>query len=111
MIPKPLTIVEPELKTDAVKDLASAVALLKNAREALQFLRDLCTMDEMKSMATRWKVVECLTKNLSYLEIAKKTGASTATITRIAHWLHHGTGGYRLMLERMGKGIKKSYLA
>jgi TrpR-related protein YerC/YecD len=51
-------------------------------------------------MAHRWQVVRLLERGLPYLEIAERTGASTTTVTRVAHWLRHGEGGYRLALDR-----------
>ena len=70
----------------------------------LRFLRDLCTLGELHDMAQRWAVVRMLDAGLHYADISKRTGASTATITRIASWLHHGEGGYRAMLERFKGG-------
>jgi TrpR-related protein YerC/YecD len=52
-------------------------------------------------MAQRWAVVRLLDAGLHYAEISRRTGASTATITRIASWLHHGEGGYRAMLDKL----------
>ncbi|MBU2524945.1 helix-turn-helix domain-containing protein, partial [Patescibacteria group bacterium] len=49
----------------------------------------------------RFKVVKMVDEGIPYREICKKVGSSTATITRVAHWLHHGEGGYKLVLERM----------
>src|SRR3989304_8173140 len=63
--------------------------------EAERFLRDRCTLREIHDLAQRWQVVRLLQEGLHYAEISGRTGASTATITRIASWLHHGTGGYR----------------
>jgi TrpR-related protein YerC/YecD len=51
-------------------------------------------------MAHRWQVARLLEKGLPYLEIAERTGASTTTVTRVAHWLRHGEGGYRTALDR-----------
>jgi TrpR-related protein YerC/YecD len=51
-------------------------------------------------MAHRWQVARLLEEGLPYLEIAELTGASTTTVTRVAHWLRHGEGGYRLALDR-----------
>lgn len=82
-------------------DLFAAIANLKTPREAKFFLRDLCTLAEMKEMATRWQVAKRVQKGMPYRNIAKQTGASTTTITRVANWLHHGMGGYRFMLERV----------
>lgn len=65
----------------------------------LIFLRDLCTLEELQSLSMRWQVVLMLTKGKSYRDIAKATGASTTTITRIAHWLEHGEGGYKKVLS------------
>ena len=64
------------------------------------FLRDLCTIAELEAMAHRWAVARLLDAGLPYLEIAQKTHASTTTVTRVAHWLRHGEGGYRLALDR-----------
>lgn len=90
-----------DLDTTEMRELFAAIAALKTPREAKFFLRDLCTLAELKEMATRWQVAKRVKKGLPYRNIAKQTGASTATITRIANWLHHGMGGYRFMLERM----------
>jgi len=51
-------------------------------------------------MAHRWQVARLLEQGLPYLEIAERTGASTTTVTRVAHWLRHGEGGYRRALDR-----------
>src|SRR5215471_13466901 len=80
--------------TDA---LIEAVLLLDDADEAGRFLRDLCTLGELHDLAQRWAVVRLLDEGMHYAEISRRTGASTATITRIASWLHHGEGGYLAM--------------
>jgi TrpR-related protein YerC/YecD len=54
-------------------------------------------------MAQRWSVARQLDAGRHYAEISRSTGASTATITRIASWLNHGEGGYRLLLDRLGE--------
>ena len=84
-------------ETDALID---ALLRLEDAEEAGRFLRDLCTLGELRDLGQRWAVVRLLDSGMHYAEISRETGASTATITRIASWLHHGEGGYRLMLER-----------
>ena len=76
------------------------MASLKNADEAAAFLRDLCTVSELEAMAHRWQVAQLLDEGLPYLEIAKRTHASTTTVTRVAHWLRYGEGGYRTLLDR-----------
>jgi len=84
--------------TDALVD---ALLRLDSPDETLRFLRDLCTIGELHDMAQRWAVVRMLDAGLHYAEISRTTGASTATITRIASWLNHGEGGYRSALDRL----------
>ncbi len=83
-----------------VEALFDALLDLESRDEAAAFLRDLCTLGEIRDLAQRWTVVRLLDAGLHYSEISRRTGASTATITRIASWLNHGEGGYRLLLER-----------
>jgi TrpR-related protein YerC/YecD len=80
--------------------LFDAVKTLRTRAEVEHFLRDLCTLSELEAMAHRWQVAQLLQQGLPYLEISERTGASTTTVTRVAHWLRHGEGGYRLALER-----------
>ena len=94
---------EKELTTKEAKELFKAINALKTPAEVQKFLRDLCTFSELKSMTERFQVVKAIEKKEPYRTISKKTGASTATITRVAHWLHHGMGGYKLVLDRMKK--------
>jgi TrpR-related protein YerC/YecD len=81
--------------------LIGALLRLETPDEAEHFLRDLCTLGELRDLAQRWAVVRMLDAGLHYAEISKRTGASTATITRIASWLRHGEGGYQAMLTRL----------
>jgi TrpR-related protein YerC/YecD len=83
--------------TDALFD---AILTLADRGEIERFFRDLCTRNEIDELSARWAVVRLLDEGLSYRSIAGRTGVSTATITRISEWLRHGTGGYRLVLER-----------
>ena len=91
-------------RTSATDSLFEAVLRLETRDEAEQFFRDLCTLGEIHDLAQRWAVVRMLDAGLHYAEISSLSGASTATITRIASWLNHGEGGYRLMLERLREG-------
>jgi TrpR-related protein YerC/YecD len=86
--------------TDATRDLAAAVAELRDADEALRFLRDLCTVNEIRELAARWAVARLLDDGVSYHEISERTGASSATISRVNQWLRYGRDGYRLVLDR-----------
>lgn len=89
-------------RTDEADALLGAILHLETLDEAALFMRDLCTLGELRNMAQRWAVVRLLEAGMHYAQISEETGASTATITRIASWLHHGDGGYRLLLDRMG---------
>jgi len=88
-------------RNDDVGELFSAILRLESADEASAFFRDLCTLGELHDLAQRWAVVRLLDAGMHYAEISSRTGASTATITRIAQWLHHGEGGYTKALERL----------
>lgn len=95
------TKVAEEWQTQDTDELIAAILRLKSAGEAARFLRDLCTLGEIHDLAQRWAVVRLLDEGKHYAEISRETGASTATITRIASWLKHGEGGYRQALERL----------
>ena len=82
-------------------DLADAVLTLKDRDEAKRFLRDLCTLPELEALTHRWQTVRLLEQGVPYLEIAERVPTSTATVTRVAQWLRHGTGGYRTALDRV----------
>ena len=88
-------------RTPEIEALLEAILRLDTPDEAARFFRDLCTLGELHDLAQRWAVVRMLDAGLHYAEISRTTGASTATITRIASWLHHGEGGYRAMLDRI----------
>src|SRR5438128_2270811 len=90
--------VEPVFGLD---DVAEAILTLKTRDEVRRFLRDLCTLTELEALAHRWQIAKLLDQGrLSYVEIADELGGSTATVTRVAHWLRHGAGGYRVALDR-----------
>jgi TrpR-related protein YerC/YecD len=87
-------------QTQEMRELFEAILALESSDDAAAFFRDLCTLGELRDMAQRWAVVRMLDAGLHYAEISQRTGASTATVTRIASWLHHGQGGYRAALDR-----------
>jgi len=87
-------------RTPEMRELFDAILTLESSAELERFLRDLCTLSELEAMAHRWAVARLVDQGLPYVEIAKRTHASTTTVTRVAHWLRHGEGGYRLALER-----------
>jgi len=90
-----------EWRSTDVDELISALLRLEGPDEAAAFLRDLCTLGELRDLAQRWAVVRRLDAGEHYAAISRETGASTATITRIASWLNHGEGGYRAALARL----------
>ena len=90
-------------RTPDIEALFEAILRLETLDEAEPFLRDLCTLKELRDLAQRWAVVRRLDAGEHYAAISRETGASTATITRIASWLNHGEGGYREALVRQAK--------
>ena len=82
-------------------DLVAAFVGLRDPVVAAAFLKDLCTSNELDAMGQRLQVARLVDEALPYTEISRRTGASTATITRVAHWLHYGEGGYRSVLRRV----------
>jgi TrpR-related protein YerC/YecD len=87
--------------TDEVHQVAAALIALRDEDEALLFLRDLCTVTELREFGERWHVARLLDAGLSYAEIQRRTGASSATISRVGQWLRYGRGGYRLVIDRL----------
>jgi TrpR-related protein YerC/YecD len=83
--------------------LYEGVLALRNVEECRAFFRDLCTISELEAMAERFAIAERVAKDESYLSIAGDIGASTTTVTRVAHWLNHGQGGYRTVIARLKK--------
>ena len=81
--------------------LYKAFLKLKTEEECAAFLRDLCTLSEIEAMAERFAIAELLANDVSYRATGDTVGASTTTVTRVAHWLHHGMGGYRTVLSRL----------
>jgi TrpR-related protein YerC/YecD len=87
-------------RTPDAEALLDAILRLETREEAERFFRDLLTLNELHDMSQRWAVVRLLDEGKHYAEISRATGASTATITRIASWLHHGEGGYQAALDK-----------
>ncbi len=96
-------VVPAETRADTVDrfgELVNAFARLRSDESVAAFLRDLCTTAELDALGQRLQVARLVDEGLAYQEISRRTGASTATVTRVAHWLHHGEGGYRRVLGR-----------
>lgn len=86
-------------RTPKLKKLARALLAAPDEATMLNFLRDLCSLEELEDLSTRWKIAELLEAGHTYRDIAKKVGVSTTTVTRTAQSLNHGTGGLAEMLE------------
>src|SRR6516225_7038298 len=85
----------------AERNLVAAMLTLRSVEECRSFFRDLCTPAELQAMADRWAVVELLERGLPYREIHRQTGVSVTTIGRVARYLMSGSGGYRVVTERL----------
>jgi TrpR-related protein YerC/YecD len=97
-----------EWRSPELRDLFEAILELRDLDEAERFFRDLCTLSELEAMAHRWQAVQLLDQGLPYHEVARRAGASTTTVTRVAHWLRHGEDGYRRALDRRRGQTAKS---
>ncbi len=82
--------------------LFEAILLLKSTEECYNFFEDICTVSEIKAMAQRLEVAKMLEAGYTYMDISEKTGASTATISRVNRCLNYGSDGYRTVLDRLG---------
>ena len=89
------------IRTEAVDHLFSAILSLKDKEECYTFFEDVCTVNELLSLSQRFEVAKMLREKRTYLEIAEKTGASTATISRVNRSLNYGNDGYDMVFERM----------
>jgi TrpR-related protein YerC/YecD len=92
-----------KLKDENLDFLFEAVLKLENIEECYDFFEDVCTVQELKSIAQRLKVAKLLTEKHVYNDIVEKTGASTATISRVNRTLNYGNDGYKTVLERLEK--------
>lgn len=90
-----------KIKTEAVDHLFDAILTLKDSDECYKFFEDLCTVNEILSLSQRYEVASMLNDKKTYLEIAEKTGASTATISRVNRSLNYGMDGYEMVFDRL----------
>ena len=97
-----------KLKKVRNEDMYRAILSLETVEEAMKFFSDLCTVSELNAMEQRFQVAELLNEGLIYNEILEKTGASSATISRVNRSLQYGADGYALVFERMGLPMRKS---
>lgn len=97
----------PKIRTEAVDLLLDAILELRDREEAYLFFEDICTINELLSLSQRFQVASMLRENGTYLDIAGKTGASTATISRVNRSLNYGNDGYDMVLERLNEKKRK----
>ncbi|MGN0348677.1 MAG: YerC/YecD family TrpR-related protein [Roseburia sp.] len=90
-----------KLKTEAVDQLFDAILSLKSREECYTFFEDVCTVNELLSLSQRFEVARMLRDQKTYLDIAEKTGASTATISRVNRSLNYGNDGYDMVFSRI----------
>lgn len=89
------------IRNDAVDHLFDAILTLKDKEECYTFFQDVCTINELLSLSQRYEVAKMLREKKTYLEIAEKTGASTATISRVNRSLNYGCDGYDMVFSRL----------
>lgn len=92
-----------KLESDDVQMLFDAILKCRTKEELMKFLRDLMTMREIETFSLRLQAVRMLDEGISYLEIERLTGLSSATIARGSEYLKYGNGGYRIVLDRLKK--------
>lgn len=95
-----------KLKTEPVDHLFQAILTLKSTEECYSFFEDVCTVNELLSFSQRYEVAKMLREKKTYLEIAEKTGASTATISRVNRSLNYGNDGYDMVFKRIAEEEK-----
>ena len=91
-----------KIKTEAVDHLFEAVLTLKSPEECYAFFEDVCTVNELLSLSQRYEVAKMLREKKTYLDLAERTGASTATISRVNRSLNYGNDGYDMVFKRLG---------
>ena len=90
-----------KIKNELTDRLFACILTLETVEECYQLFEDLCTVNEIQAIAQRMEVAAMLDAKSTYVEIAEKTGASTATISRVNRCLNYGSDGYRLVIDRM----------
>ena len=94
------------IRTEEVDHLFEAILSLQNKEECYSFFEDVCTVNELLSISQRYEVARMLRENKTYLDIAAKTGASTATISRVNRSLNYGSDGYDVVFKRLDEQAK-----
>ena len=90
-----------KMESKELNDLYDAILQLKNREECYAFFEDICTISELQALSQRLQVAKLLREKITYQEISKRTGASTATISRVNRCVVYGAGGYDMVLARI----------
>ena len=96
-----------KVHTKELDELFTGILQLENLEECYRFFEDLCTVKELKSLGQRLEVARMLRRSNTYMEVVEKTGASTATISRVNRCLNYGTDGYELVIGRLEEKQKE----
>ncbi len=100
---RPAAPIHPRLRDPRADQLWRAVLSLRTVEECYRFFEDLCTVGEIRALAARLEVARLLAEGRTYDDIARRTGASSATISRVRRFLEYGADGYRMILHRLGR--------
>jgi TrpR-related protein YerC/YecD len=92
-----------QMQSESLDRLFDVILQLEDREDCYRFFDDLCTVKEMQDLSQRLEVAMRLHQGENYLNIAKATGASTATISRVSKCLNYGSGGYRRAIEKAGE--------
>ncbi len=95
--------VNPKLRDPHTDRLFEAILALRTVEECYRFFEDLCTVHELRALAQRFHVARLLHEGATYEEVVRRTGASSATVSRVKRFLEYGADGYRLVLRRLGR--------
>jgi len=87
------------IPTKSLDELYEAILCLNSVEDCRRFFDDICTINELVSIAQRLEVAKLLNDGMTFSAIADKTGASTATIARVNKCIRYGAGGYSLVLK------------
>ena len=97
-----------KLQNEMIDKLFDAILTLKDRKECYDFFMDVCTVNEIASLSQRYEVAGMLRDKKTYLDISEKTGASTATISRVNRSLNYGNDGYQTVWRHLEEQQKKN---
>jgi TrpR-related protein YerC/YecD len=87
--------------SDPNNELYRAILKLRTPEECYAFMEDLCTQTELKALEQRYEVANMLSAGMIYNDILAKTGASSATVSRVNRSLLNGNDAYQMIIDRM----------